>query len=144
MSLTKTHRRPTISGDDPYSESLFRTMEYRPDFPVRCGCIQDSRAFWHSFSAWYNDQDRHSGIEPLTPRWCVSALIRNASSANRLCKPIHPSESGSANRQAQIISFTKLSNRLSQSCCHAPGCASLFDSTVIPFCCRDMFKHSGG
>ena len=63
LGLTKTPSRPHISRDDPYSESLFRTMKYCPDFPGRRGCIQDSRAFGHFFSAWYNDQDRHSGLE---------------------------------------------------------------------------------
>ena len=63
LGLTKTPSRPHISRDNPYSESLFRMMKYRPDFPGRRGCIQDSRAFGHFFSDWYSDQDRHSGLE---------------------------------------------------------------------------------
>ncbi len=42
-------------------------MKYRPEFPDRFGCIQDSRTFGHSFFAWYNDQHRHSGLALLTP-----------------------------------------------------------------------------
>ena len=42
-------------------------MKYRPEFPDRFGCIQDSRAFGRSFFAWYNDQHRHSGLALLTP-----------------------------------------------------------------------------
>ena len=67
LGVTKTHSRPHVSDDNPYSESQFRTMKYRPEFPDRFGCIQDSRAFGRSFFAWYNDQHRHSGLALLTP-----------------------------------------------------------------------------
>ena len=49
LSVTKTHSRPYTSNDNPYSESQFRTMKYRPEFPDRFGCIQDSRAFCQTF-----------------------------------------------------------------------------------------------
>jgi putative transposase len=42
-------------------------MKYRPEFPDRFGCIQDSRAFCQTFFAWYNDEHRHSGIGLMTP-----------------------------------------------------------------------------
>ena len=67
LSITKTHSRPYTSNDNPYSESQFRTMKYRPEFPDRFGCIQDARAFCQRFFAWYNDAHRHSGIGMLTP-----------------------------------------------------------------------------
>jgi putative transposase len=67
LGVTKTHSRPHVSDDNPYSESQFRTMKYRPDFPDRFGSIQDSRAFSQLFFAWYNDEHRHSGIGLLTP-----------------------------------------------------------------------------
>jgi putative transposase len=67
LSITKTHSRPYTSNDNPYSESQFRTMKYRPEFPDRFGCIQDARAFCQPFFAWYNDDHRHSGIGMLTP-----------------------------------------------------------------------------
>jgi len=67
LGVTKTHSRPHVSDDNPYSESQFRTLKYRPDFPDRFGCIQDSRAFSQLFFSWYNDQHRHSGIGLLTP-----------------------------------------------------------------------------
>jgi putative transposase len=65
--VTKTHSRPYVSNDNPYSESQFRTLKYRPEFPDRFGCIQDSRAFCLEFFQWYNEQHRHSGIGLLTP-----------------------------------------------------------------------------
>jgi putative transposase len=67
LGVTKTHSRPHISDDNPYSESQFRTMEYRPEFPGRFGCIQDSRAFSQGFVRWYNEEHRHSGLGLLTP-----------------------------------------------------------------------------
>ena len=67
LGVTKTHSRPYVSDDNPYSESQFRTMKYRPEFPDRFGCIQDSRAFCQQFFPWYNEEHRHSGIGLLTP-----------------------------------------------------------------------------
>jgi putative transposase len=67
LSITKTHSRPYTSNDNPYSESQFRTMKYRPEFPDRFGSLQDARAFCHTFFVWYNDQHRHSGIGMMTP-----------------------------------------------------------------------------
>jgi putative transposase len=67
LSVTKTHSRPCTSNDNPYSESQFRTMKYRPEFPDRFGCLQDGRAFCQTFFPWYNDEHRHSGIGMMTP-----------------------------------------------------------------------------
>lgn len=67
LGVTKTHSRPHVSDDNPYSESQFRTLKYRPEFPDRFGCIQDSRAFCQSFFRWYNEEHRHSGVGLFTP-----------------------------------------------------------------------------
>ena len=67
LGVTKTHSRPHVSNDNPYSESQFRTLKYRPEFPDRFGCLQDSRAFCHGFFRWYNEEHRHSGLGLLTP-----------------------------------------------------------------------------
>ncbi len=71
LGVTKTHSRPHVSDDNPFSESHFRTLKYRPgfptDFPGRFGSIQDARAFCRSFFPWYNTEHRHSGIGLLTP-----------------------------------------------------------------------------
>ena len=50
LGVTKTHSRPHVSNDNPYSESQFKTMKYRPDYPDRFGSIQDARAWARSFS----------------------------------------------------------------------------------------------
>jgi putative transposase len=67
LSVTKTHSRPYTSNDNPYSESQFRTMKYRPEFPDRFGCLQDGRAFCQTFFPWYNNEHHHSGIGMMTP-----------------------------------------------------------------------------
>ncbi|MBT8490014.1 MAG: IS3 family transposase [Deltaproteobacteria bacterium] len=67
LGVTKSHSRPYVSNDNPYSESQFKTMKYRPDFPGRFGCIEDSRSFCQDFFGWYNTEHYHSGIGFLTP-----------------------------------------------------------------------------
>lgn len=67
MGVTKTHSRPHVSNDNPFSESQFKTMKYRPEFPKRFGCIQDARAFSVNFFQWYNQEHRHSGVALYTP-----------------------------------------------------------------------------
>ena len=67
LDIVKSHSRPHVSDDNPYSESQFKTMKYRPDFPQRFGSIQDARAHCRTFFAWYNEQHRHSGIGYMTP-----------------------------------------------------------------------------
>jgi putative transposase len=67
LGVTKSHSRPHVSNDNPYSESQFRTMKYRPTFPDRFGSFQDAHAFCGRFFRWYNDEHRHSGIGLHTP-----------------------------------------------------------------------------
>ena len=67
LGITKTHSRPHVSNDNPYSESQFKTMKYRPDFPERFGSIEHARMYCVDFFRWYNDEHRHSGIGMLTP-----------------------------------------------------------------------------
>jgi putative transposase len=67
LGITKTHSRPHVSDDNPYSESHFRTLKYRPGFPERFGSLQDARSFAQAFFAWYNGEHRHSGLGLLSP-----------------------------------------------------------------------------
>ena len=67
LGVTKTHSRPHVSDDNPYSESHFKTLKYRPGFPDRFGCIEDARAFCVDFFHWYNVEHHHSGLGLLTP-----------------------------------------------------------------------------
>lgn len=67
LGVTKTHSRPHVSDDNPFSESQFKTLKYRPEFPARFGSIQDARGFCQAFFPWYNTEHHHSGIGLLTP-----------------------------------------------------------------------------
>jgi len=67
LGVTKTHSRPHVSNDNPYSEAHFKTLKYRPEFPDRFGCIEDGRAFCGGFFDWYNNEHYHSGLALLTP-----------------------------------------------------------------------------
>lgn len=67
LGVTKTHSRPYVSNDNPFSESQFKTMKYRPEFPSRFGCIEDARSFCRTFFDWYNFEHYHSGIGLMTP-----------------------------------------------------------------------------
>lgn len=67
LDVAKSHSRPHVSDDNPFSEAQFKTLKYRPDFPERFGCIEDARAFCQQFFAWYNSVHRHSVIGYMTP-----------------------------------------------------------------------------
>jgi putative transposase len=67
LGVTKSHSRPHVSDDNPYSEAQFKTLKHHPTFPDRFGSIQDARAFCQGFFGWYNVEHRHCGIGLLTP-----------------------------------------------------------------------------
>jgi len=67
LGVTKTHSRPHVSNDNPFSEAQFKTLKYRPDFPERFGSIEDARGHCRVFFPWYNTEHRHGGIGLLTP-----------------------------------------------------------------------------
>jgi putative transposase len=67
LGVTKTHSRPHVSNDNPYSEAQFKTTKYRPDFPERFGSLDDARCWMRQFVHWYNHEHCHSGIGLLPP-----------------------------------------------------------------------------
>jgi putative transposase len=67
LGVVKTHSRPHVSDDNPFSEAHFKTMKYRPDYPDRFGSIQDARGFCQEFFHWYNHRHHHSALQLLTP-----------------------------------------------------------------------------
>jgi putative transposase len=67
LNVHRSHSRPRVSNDNPYSESQFKTMKYAPVFPGNFGSINDARAFGREFFTYYNHEHRHSGIGLHTP-----------------------------------------------------------------------------
>ena len=67
LGIKRSHSRPHVSNDNPYSEAQFKTLKYCPAFPERFGSIADARLFCESFFSYYNHEHRHSGIGYHTP-----------------------------------------------------------------------------
>jgi putative transposase len=67
LGITKSHSRPHVPDDNPFSEAQFRTIKYHSTFPPRFGSIEDGRVFCRTFFAWYNTEHRHSSLGLMTP-----------------------------------------------------------------------------
>lgn len=67
LGVTRSHSRPSVSNDNPYSEAWFKTLKYAPVFPERFGSLADARAFMAGFVEAYNHEHHHTGIGLHTP-----------------------------------------------------------------------------
>jgi len=67
LGIAQTHNRPRTSNDNPFSESEFRTMKYRPNYPGSFETIEQARAFMSWYAPWYNENHKHSGIALFSP-----------------------------------------------------------------------------
>jgi putative transposase len=71
LGISQSHNRPHTSDDNPFSEAQFKTMKYRPDYPVplvaRFGSLAEAQVWARTFFTWYNEQHYHSGLNLLTP-----------------------------------------------------------------------------
>ena len=68
LGVLRSFSRPRVSNDNPYSESLFRTIKYRPDYPRKPFTSKEQACLWVvDFVEWYNHRHRHSGIKFVTP-----------------------------------------------------------------------------
>jgi putative transposase len=94
LGVTRSHSRPSVSNDNPYSESLFKTMKYTPDFPDRFGSIGNARGFLGAFVAAYNHEHRHTGIGLHTPADVhyrhTTAVAAQRSAALDAARQAHP------------------------------------------------------
>jgi len=88
LGVIKSHSRPHVSNDNPYIESHFRTLKYRPDFPKSFGSFEDAHDHCGRFFIWYNDEHRHSGIGFHTPAMStMAAPSASASTEDRSSTP---------------------------------------------------------
>ena len=68
LGIVPSFSRPSVSDDNPYSESLFRTLKYTPAYPAKpFESLTAARQWVHTFVTWYNGTHRHSGIQYVTP-----------------------------------------------------------------------------
>jgi putative transposase len=67
LGVTRSHSRPRVSNDNPYSEAGFKTLKYRPDFPIRFDSLQAAIDHAERFFDWYNFSHHHWGLRLLTP-----------------------------------------------------------------------------
>jgi putative transposase len=83
LGVTKSHSRPHVSNDNPFSESQFKTLKYRPEYPHRFGSQEDAHGFTRRFFHWYNHEHYHWGIGLLTPAMVHYGQAAEALSARR-------------------------------------------------------------
>ena len=67
LGVVKSHSRPHTSNDNPFSESHFKTIKYRPEIPARFESVEQARLIFCKLFHWYNQVHRHSGLALLTP-----------------------------------------------------------------------------
>ena len=94
LGITKTHSRPHVSNDNPFSESAFKTLKYRPSFPARFASIEEARAFCVEFFGWYNQEHHHGGLALLTPSMVhhgqASSVIAARNATLAVAFALHP------------------------------------------------------
>ena len=99
LKIGRTHSRPHVSNDNPYSEAGFKTFKYCPAFPERFGSREDAIVFCEEFFEHYNHFHRHSGIGLHTPasvHYGTATDIREAGAASCSMPPMPPIPSGSS------------------------------------------------
>ena len=67
LGVARSHSRPRVSNDNPFSEAQFKTVKYAPEFPGHFQSIEEARTFCARFLSFYNTQHYHTGIALLTP-----------------------------------------------------------------------------
>lgn len=95
LGITASNSRPRVSNDNPYAESLFKTLKYRPDYPTQgFQSIEEAREWVSLFVKWYNYEHHHSGINFLTPNQMRSgkgpAILKKRHQVYEAAKAAHP------------------------------------------------------
>jgi putative transposase len=94
LGVTRSHSRPRVSNDNPYSESWFKTLKYAPVFPERFGSVHDARMFLDQFVQFYNHEHHHTGIGLHTPAdvhfGLTDATTQRRAASLRAARTAHP------------------------------------------------------
>jgi putative transposase len=107
LSVTRSHSRPKVSNDNPFSEAWFKTVKYAPVFPERFASLAEARQFMTDFVAWYNECHHHAGIGMHTPsevhhgRHHTVRARREATLA--AARTAHPERFGTTDRLPKIL-----------------------------------------
>jgi len=94
LGVVPSFSRPACSNDNPFSESLFKTLKYRPAYPSFFESLMDARQWVGTFVRWYNEEHRHSAIQFVTPAQrhagLDGALLRKRTEVYEAAKAVHP------------------------------------------------------
>jgi transposase InsO family protein len=113
LGVVPSFSRPAVSNDNPFSESLFKTLKYRPTYPQRpFETILAARQWVNTFARWYNEEHRHSAIRFVTPAerhaGMDSALLRKRIEVYEAAKQEHPERWSGNTRNWQTIDVVHL------------------------------------
>ena len=122
LGIVPSFSRPKVSDDNPYSEALFRTVKYRPEYPNGpFESIDDARQWVGSFVRWYNDEHRHSAIRFVTPSQKHSGeeieALRNREEVYRQAKELNLSRWAGPTRNWEPIKEVALNPSKSKTGC---------------------------
>jgi putative transposase len=134
LGVTQSHSRPHVSDDNPFSESQFKTLKYRPDFPGRFDSIEAARRHCQSFFAWYNDDHRHGALGLHTPadiHYGTAEAVRDKRAAVLIDAYGRTPNGSPANRHSH------------HSCPPAPGSTHPTSQRRPLSKCRSTVPHSG-
>lgn len=95
LGIQSSYSRPRVSNDNPYSEAMFRTMKYRPEYPYKgFKDLQEARTWTINFVRWYNSEHQHSGLKFVTPDQCHTGVyievLKNRKAVYEQAKLKHP------------------------------------------------------
>jgi len=100
LNVTRSHSRPRVSNDNPYSEALFKTLKYLPAFPDRFGSLTHARGFMDAFVTAYNHEHHHTGLGLHTPADVhyghAKAVALDRSAALATARAVHPERFGTS------------------------------------------------
>lgn len=95
LGIQSSYSRPRVSNDNSYSEAIFRTLKYRPEYPYKgFKTLEEARKWSVKFVHWYNCVHLHSGINFVTPKQCHTGayidVLKNRKEVYELAKQKHP------------------------------------------------------
>lgn len=95
LGIQSSYSRPRVSNDNPYSEAMFRTLKYRPEYPYKgFKTLEEARIWSVKFVHWYNCEHLHSGINFVTPEQCHTGVyidvLKNRKEVYEQAKLKHP------------------------------------------------------